>query len=129
MKPDVAAARDAEVGVAGLPRPVDRAAEHRNLEVLLVGAEPLLDLLGERLHADVVAAAARAGDHHRPALAQAERLQDLPGDLDLLDRIGREARRASCRRSRRRGGVPMPTALLIAPLEGGPASVTPRCSG
>ena len=25
-----------------------------------------------------------------PALAQAERLEDLPGDLDLLDRVGGE---------------------------------------
>ena len=49
------------------------------------------------LHADVVAAAARARDHHRPALAQAERLQDLEGGLDLLDRVGgqRDAHRVA----------------------------------
>ena len=74
---DVAAARDPEVRVSGLARAVDGAAEHRDLEVLRVLREPRLDLLGERLHADVVAAAARARDHHRPALAQAERLEDL----------------------------------------------------
>ena len=74
---DVAAAGDPEVGVARLPRPVHGAAEHRDLEVLRVAAQPLLDLLGERLDADVVASAGRAGDHDRPALAQAERLEDL----------------------------------------------------
>ena len=88
---DVTAAGDPEVCVAGLARPVHRAAEHGHLEMLLVGAEALLDLLGERLDADVVAAAARAGDQHRAALAEAERLEDLPADLDLLDRVGGEA--------------------------------------
>src|SRR5579885_538962 len=50
---DVAAAGDAEVGVARLPRPVDGAAHHRDLERLRVRAEPLLDDAGEALHADV----------------------------------------------------------------------------
>src|SRR6266480_7166302 len=58
---DVAAARDTEVRVARLPRSVDGAAEHGDLEVLRVGAKALLDLLGEGLDADVVAPAARAG--------------------------------------------------------------------
>ncbi len=87
---DVAAARDPEVGVARLARSVHRAAEHGDLEVLGVGAQPLLDLLRELLHADVVSAAARAGNQDRAALAQAERLQDLEGDADLLDRVGGE---------------------------------------
>src|SRR4051794_16805009 len=59
---DVAAAGDAEVGVARLAGPVDGAAEDGDLEVLRVRTESLLDLLGECLHADVVAAAARARD-------------------------------------------------------------------
>src|SRR4029077_3571157 len=80
---DVAAAGDAEVRVARLAGAVDRAAEHRDLEVLRMLAQALLDDLGERLHADVVAAAARAGDHHRAALAEAERLQDLERRPDL----------------------------------------------
>ena len=86
----LAPARDAEVGVAGLARAVHRAAHHRDLERLRVGAQPLLDRLGQGPDADVVAPARGAGDHDRPALAQAERLQDLPGDLDLLDRVGGE---------------------------------------
>src|ERR671930_1158007 len=74
---DVAAARDPEIGVARLARPVDGAAHDRDLEGLRVGAQPLLDLHGELLDADVVAAAARARDHDRPALAQPERLENL----------------------------------------------------
>ena len=87
---DVAAARDPEVGVAGLARAVHRAAHDGDLEGLRVVAEPGLDLDRQVLDADVVAAAGRAGDHHRAALAQAERLEDLPADLDLLDRVGGE---------------------------------------
>src|SRR5262249_11802571 len=87
----LAAARDAEVGIARLARAVDRAAEHRDLEMLRVVAQALLDRLGERLDADVVAAARRARDQDRPALPQAERLEDLPRDPDLLDRIGCKA--------------------------------------
>ena len=87
---DVAAPRDPEVGVTRLARAVDRAAHHGNLERLRVRAEALLDDDGEALHPDVVAAAGRAGDHHRPALPQPERLEDLPGDLDLFHRVGGE---------------------------------------
>src|SRR5581483_611087 len=87
---DLAAAGDAEVRVARLAGPVDRAAEDRDLDVLRVGLEPLLDDDREVLDADVVAAARGARDHDRPALAQAERLEDLPGRLDLLDRVGGE---------------------------------------
>src|SRR5437763_12319480 len=87
---DVAAAGDAEVGVARLPRAVHGAAHDGDLEGLRVGAQPLLDLDRELLDADVVAAARGARDHHRPSLAQSERLQDLPRHLDLLDRIGGE---------------------------------------
>src|SRR5689334_5353310 len=85
---DVPATGDPEIRVSRLAGPVDRTAEHRNLEVLLVAAEALLDLLGERLDADVVAPAARAGDEHWTPLAQAQRLEDLPADLDLLDGVG-----------------------------------------
>src|ERR671935_70706 len=84
------AAREPEVGSARLTWAVDRAAEHGDLEMLGIVAQPLLDLFGELLDADVVAAAAGARDHDRAALAQAERLQDLVRRLDLLDRVGRE---------------------------------------
>src|SRR3954447_12038529 len=87
----LATARDAEICIARLAGAVDRAAEHRDLEVLRVVAEALLDRLGERLLADVVAPARRARDQDRSALAQPERLEDLPRDPDLLDGVGGEA--------------------------------------
>src|SRR5207245_7195478 len=85
---DVAPAGDAEVRVARFAGAVDGAAHDGDLERLRVGLEPLLDLLGERLHTHVVAAARGAGDHHRAPLAEVERLQDLPGGLDLPHRVG-----------------------------------------
>ena len=89
-EPDVAAAGDAEVGVARLPRSVHRAPHDGDLERLRVRAQPILDHARETLDADVVAPAGRARDHHRPALTETERLEDLPRDLDLLDRVGGE---------------------------------------
>ena len=93
----VAAAGDAEVGVPGLPRPVHGAAHHGHLEHLVVAGQPRLDLAGQVEHVDVRAAARRAGDHHRAAVPQAQRPQDLPRDLDLLDRVGgqRDAERVA----------------------------------
>ena len=88
----VLGAGDAEVGVRGLADAVHRAAEHRDLDRLVVGLEPLLDLGDDRVHVELQAPAGRAGDQHRPALAQLQRLEDLPGDLDLL--LGVEGREA-----------------------------------
>src|SRR5207302_10407926 len=84
---DIAAARDPEVGVAAFSRAVYGTAEHRHLEMLWVLRKPFLHLFRERVDADVVATARRARDHHRAALAQAERLEDLVRRLRLLDRI------------------------------------------
>src|SRR5687768_10467596 len=86
----VAPARDAEVGVTRLPRAVHGAAHHGDFEGLRVVAQPLLDRLGQVPDAHIVAPARGAGDHDRTALAEAERLEDLPGDAHLLDRVGRE---------------------------------------
>ena len=87
---DVAPAGDAEVRIAGLAGAVDRAAEHGHLEMLRVALQTPLDLFGERVDADIVAATAWARDHHRAALAKTERLEDLICRLRLLDRVGRE---------------------------------------
>src|SRR5882762_10343878 len=84
---DVPPASDSEVGVAGLTGAVDGAAENGDLERLGILTQALLDALRELLDADVVAAAARARDHDRAALAEAERLQDLEGDLHLFDGV------------------------------------------
>ena len=80
----VLGAGDAEVGVRGLADAVHGAAEHRDLDRLLVALEAPLDLGHDRVHVELQAAAGRAGDQDRAALAQLQRLQDLPGDLDLL---------------------------------------------
>jgi len=53
-------------------------------------AQALLDDDREVLDPDVVPAARRTGDHHRPALAQVQCLEDLPGRVDLLHRVGRQ---------------------------------------
>ncbi len=85
---DVAPARDPEVGIARLAGAVDGAAEDGDLEVLRIRAQPLFDLLRQRLDTDVVAAARRTRDHDRTAFAKAERLQDLVARANLLDRVG-----------------------------------------
>ena len=96
-EPRVAAAGNAEICVASLAGAVHGAAQHRDLEVLRIRVQPLLYLLRERLHAHVVATARRARDHHRAALAQAERLENLPGHAHLFDRVGgqRDAHRVA----------------------------------
>ena len=86
----VLGAGDAEVGVRGLADAVDRAAEHRDLDRVRVGLEAALDVGHDGVHVELQAAAGRAGDQHRAALAQLQRLEDLPGDLDLL--LGVEGR-------------------------------------
>jgi len=85
--PTVTLTTPADGGFTGA---VDGTAHHGDLERLGVLDQPILDDPREILDADVVPPAGRAGDHHGTALAQAERLQDLPCDLDLLDGIGRE---------------------------------------
>src|SRR5437763_1881889 len=92
----VLAAGDAEVGVAGLADPVDRAAEYRDLDRVVVSLEPLLYLGHHRVHVELQAPARRTGDQHRAALAQLERLEDLPGDADLL--LGMEGGQADADR-------------------------------
>ena len=66
---------------------MQRVVNARHLERLRVLTQPSLDDVREILDADVVTTARGAGDHHRAPFAQTECLQDLPGDLDLLDRI------------------------------------------
>src|ERR687897_3314143 len=78
---------DTEVRVRRLPDAVDRAAEHGDLDRVGVRLEALLDVGHDGVHVELQAAAGRAGDQDRPALAQLERLEDLPGDLDLLLRV------------------------------------------
>ena len=68
---------DAEVGLAGLARPVDDAAHDGDPQRHLHALEPGGDLLGERVDVDLGAAARRAGHDLELARAQVQRLQDL----------------------------------------------------
>ena len=58
-----------------------------HLDGIVVGAQALLDLGHHRVHVELQPAARGTGDQHGAALAQLERLEDLPGDLDLLLRV------------------------------------------
>src|SRR5205823_2442576 len=86
----VLGAGDPEVRVGGLADAVDGAAQDGDLDRILVGLESALDVGDDRVHVELEAPARRAGDQYRALLAQLERLEDLPGDLDLL--LGVEGR-------------------------------------
>ena len=77
-------AGDAEVRVARLADAVDGAAEHRDLDRVLVLFQAPLDFGDDGVHVELQAPARRARDQHGAALAQLERLEDLPRDLHLL---------------------------------------------
>ena len=125
----VAAAGDAEVGVARLARPVHGAAHDGDLEVLAVGLQAALDGLGELVHLDVRAAARRARDQLRartgagraPSGSRSRRAPPRPGSVESETRIVSPMPCAS--------SEPMPIDDLTAPVTSVPASVTPRCSG
>ena len=118
-----------EVGVRGLADAVHRAAEHRDLDRLVVVTQAILDLGDDRVHVELQPAAGEAGDQHQAALAQLERLQHLPSDLHLL--LGVEGREGDANR------VADPIGQQRAEPDGRlqrarpcvPASVIPRCRG
>ena len=136
--------RDADVGVLRLARAVHDAAHDRDLHLLDAGvalaphrhllAQVVLDLLGHLLEEGAGgAAAAGAAGHLRREAAQAERLEDLLRDLDLLGAVAARrrasARRGSCRRCPPGAGSRAPRCVATMPLAPMPASVRPRCSG
>ena len=82
--PHVLGARDAEVRMAGLTDAVDRAAEHRDLDRVVIVLEAPLDLRDDTVHVELQAPACRARDQVRAALTQLQRLQDLPRHLHLF---------------------------------------------
>src|SRR6478672_11090732 len=84
------AGRDAEVGLAGLPRAVDDAAHDGDAQRHGHALEPRGDLVGELVDVDLGATARRAGDDLELAGLEVERLEDLVADLDLLDRRSRQ---------------------------------------
>ena len=86
----VAAAGEADIGLARLARAVDDAADHRHRQRRRDVREALLEPLDGLDHLELLARAGRAGDDGDAAAAQVQRLQHLEADLDLLDRIGRQ---------------------------------------
>ena len=95
------------------------AAQHRDLDRIVVGAQALLDLGHDRVHVELQPAAGGTGDQDGPAFAQLERLEDLPGDLDLLLRVEGGERDAD--------RVPHPVGEQGAEPAADPASPTTWC--
>ena len=86
----VAAAGEADVGFARFARAVDDAADHRKGQGRRDVREALFEPLDDLDDLELLARAGWAGDDGDAAPPQAERLQHLEADLDLLDRVGRQ---------------------------------------
>src|SRR6185295_13455072 len=84
----LAAAGDADVGLARLAGAVDDAAEHRERHRRADVGEALFQLLDGADDVEALARAARAGDDADAAVADAEALQDLVADADLFLGLG-----------------------------------------
>jgi hypothetical protein len=118
----------AEVGLARLAGAVDDAAHDGDAQRDVDALERLLHLLGEGVDVDLGPPhdgqdttsrprSRRCSDSRMPMPA----LTSSTGSADSDTRIVSPMPSAS--------SVPMPTADLMMPVLGGPASVTPRCSG
>jgi hypothetical protein len=117
----VAAAGEADVGLARLARAVDDLADHRQGERRRDVREAFLELLDGLDDLELLPRAGRARDHRDAAPPQVQRLQHFEADLYLLDRIGRQ-------RHADRVSMPRPIEDLTVPLRNAPASVMPRCN-
>ena len=83
-------ARNAQIGIRSLAGAIDRTSHHGDRKRRGVVLQPLGDLLSDGNQVDLAAGARGARDDLRTTAAQAQRLQNTPGDRRLLDRIGRE---------------------------------------
>jgi hypothetical protein len=97
------------------PMPLTAQPEDGDLDGIRVALEALLDVGDDRVHVELQAPARRAGDQDRPALAELERLEDLPGDLDLLLRVEGGERDADRVADPSASSVPSPTATSASP--------------
>src|SRR5688500_189273 len=86
----LAAAGDADVGLARLAGAVDDAAQYRQRHRRADVAEALLELLNGADDVEALAGAARAGDDADAAVADAEGLRDLVAGARLFLRVGPE---------------------------------------
>ena len=98
---------NAHVGGGGLPGAVHRAPHHRHGDGLGDGFQPLLHRLGQGDQVNFGPSAGGAGDEVRPLPAQADGLEDVPGGVDLLHRVGGEGHPE---------GVPNPQGQLLTTL-------------
>jgi hypothetical protein len=124
----VAAAGEADIGLARLARPVDDAADDREGQRRRDVGEPLFEQFDGLDHLELLARAGRAGDHRDPAPAQPSdfsmskpTLTSSTGSADSETRIVSPIPAHS--------SMPMPIDDLTVPLRSPPASVMPRCSG
>src|SRR5262249_16656804 len=85
------AGRDTDVGLAGLARAVDDAAENTDFHRRLATVQPLLQVGHDFLKIDGQAAAGWGGDQLGRAYPALGRLQDVEGRLDLHLLVGQEA--------------------------------------
>src|SRR5690554_6888648 len=83
-----ASGRYADVGVPGLAGAVDDATHDRHLDRCLDVLDVLVNLVRQLEEVNLDTPAGGAGDEGGAVLAQAEALEDLVGDEDLLDRVG-----------------------------------------
>src|SRR5690606_31059760 len=86
----LAAAGEADIGVERLARAVDDATDDRQRHRRGDVGQPLFQHADGADHVEALTGAGRAGDDVHAAVAQAQRLEDVEADLDLLDGIGRK---------------------------------------
>ena len=126
----VLGAGDAEVGVRGLADAVDRAAEHGDLDRVLVGLQPALDVGHHGVHVELQAAAGRdtrSAPGRFSRSFSALRISQATLTSSSAWNVEREMRIVSPIPSA--SSVPRPTADFSEPDHFVPASVMPRCSG
>ena len=85
-----ASAGNAQVGIRRLARTINGTAHDGNRKRRGVALKPLGDFLGDCDQVDLAAGARGTRDDLGTTTAQAQRLQNSPGDRRLLDRIGRK---------------------------------------
>ena len=127
--PPRAAAGDADIGHQRLARAVHHAADDRQRHRRLDMRQPLLQLRHRLDDVEALPRAGRAGDDLHPAMADAERLQDLPADMHLLLRLGRERDADGVADAGPQQAAQPDRRLFTVPVRRPPASVMPICSG
>ncbi len=125
----VAAAGEADIGLARLAGAVDDAADDRERHRRGDVREPLLQHLDGLDDVEFLARAGRAGDDGDAAMAQAERLQDARSRPCISSTGSADSETRIVSPMPAHSSEPMPIDDLTVPVRRPPASVMPRCSG